>query len=55
MADRPVRFAVDAGYAVSGLLDLPADARACFVLAHGAGAGMTHPFMAAVAGARAAA
>ena len=49
MADRPVRFAVDAGYAVSGLLDLPADARACFVLAHGAGAGMTHPFMAAVA------
>src|SRR5262249_13170591 len=25
------------------------NARACYVLAHGAGAGMTHPFMAAVA------
>ena len=34
---------------VSGLLLAPADARACYVLAHGAGAGMTHPFMAAVA------
>jgi predicted alpha/beta-hydrolase family hydrolase len=27
----------------------PAEARACFVLAHGAGAGMTHPFMQAFA------
>jgi predicted alpha/beta-hydrolase family hydrolase len=34
---------------VSGLLDLPADARACFVFAHGAGAGMRHPSMASVA------
>jgi len=34
---------------VSGLLLEPPDARACYVLAHGAGAGMTHPFMAAVA------
>jgi predicted alpha/beta-hydrolase family hydrolase len=34
---------------VSALLDRPAQARACFVLAHGAGAGMAHPFMAAVA------
>lgn len=34
---------------VSGLLDKPAGARACYVLAHGAGAGMEHPFMAAVA------
>ena len=25
------------------------DARACYVMAHGAGAGMTHPFMAAFA------
>src|ERR1700678_3106850 len=31
--------------AVSGLLTRPAQARACFVFAHGAGAGMTHPFM----------
>src|ERR1700739_4291733 len=30
---------------VSALLICPAAARACFVFAHGAGAGMTHPFM----------
>src|SRR3954470_12756736 len=35
--------------AVSALFDRPAKARACFVFAHGAGAGMTHPFMATVA------
>jgi uncharacterized protein len=34
---------------VSALLLRPADARACFVLAHGAGAGMTHRFMEQVA------
>jgi predicted alpha/beta-hydrolase family hydrolase len=34
---------------VSALLDRPTQARACFVFAHGAGAGMTHPFMEAVA------
>ena len=34
---------------VSGLLQKPASARACYVLAHGAGAGMAHPFMASVA------
>jgi predicted alpha/beta-hydrolase family hydrolase len=34
---------------VSGLLQVPADARICYVMAHGAGAGMTHPFMAAIA------
>jgi uncharacterized protein len=33
----------------SGLLQAPADARACCVLAHGAGAGMTHAFMAGIA------
>ncbi len=32
--------------AVSGLLDVPASARALLVFAHGAGAGMTHAFMA---------
>jgi hypothetical protein len=31
------------------LLEAPAGARACYVLAHGAGAGMNHPFMSAVA------
>src|SRR5712675_629908 len=35
--------------AVSALLIRPDAARACFVFAHGAGAGMTHPFMEAVA------
>src|SRR5712675_1976672 len=34
---------------VSGLLQAPPDARACYVLAHGAGAGMAHPFMTAIA------
>lgn len=34
---------------VSALLNVPPDARACVVLAHGAGAGMRHPFMAAIA------
>src|SRR5215468_9809023 len=40
---------VDNTRCVSGLLLMPPRARACYVLAHGAGAGMTHPFMAAVA------
>ena len=35
---------------VSGLLQVPRDPRACLVLAHGAGAGMSHPFLSAVAG-----
>ena len=34
---------------VSGVLQVPPKARACYVMAHGAGAGMTHPFMAAMA------
>ena len=42
-------ISVDAGQRVSARLELPAAARACYVLAHGAGAGMEHPFMAAVA------
>ena len=40
---------VDDMHSVSGLLMAPARARACYVLAHGAGAGMHHPFMQAVA------
>src|SRR5215472_5671421 len=44
----PVAIA-DKDIRVSGLLEAPPRARACYVLAHGAGAGMTHPFMAAVA------
>ncbi|MCI0745580.1 MAG: dienelactone hydrolase family protein [Verrucomicrobia subdivision 3 bacterium] len=44
---QPVKIAVDDGQRVSGLLQMPREARACYVLAHGAGAGMTHPFMVA--------
>ena len=42
-------LAVDAAHRVSALLIAPPRAHACYVLAHGAGAGMTHPSMAAVA------
>ncbi|MGC2809640.1 MAG: alpha/beta family hydrolase [Bradyrhizobium sp.] len=37
------------GGSVSAILMRPPQPRACFVFAHGAGAGMTHPFMATVA------
>jgi uncharacterized protein len=40
---------VDAAHNVSGLLLRPSSSRACYIFAHGAGAGMTHPFMQAVA------
>jgi predicted alpha/beta-hydrolase family hydrolase len=46
---RKVTIKVDDTRTVSGLLQAPGQARACFVLAHGAGAGMAHPFMATVA------
>jgi uncharacterized protein len=48
MAER-LTLAVEDGVQVSALLALPGHARACYVLAHGAGAGMEHPFMSAVA------
>ena len=44
-----VRIEAAAGAVVSGLWDRPDAATAGLVLAHGAGAGMTHPFMEAVA------
>jgi uncharacterized protein len=44
-----VTIGVGASHSVSGLFDRPAEARAMFVLAHGAGAGMEHPSMQAVA------
>lgn len=46
---KSVSIDVSANTRVSGLLIAPKDGRACYVLAHGAGAGMTHPAMAAVA------
>ena len=45
----PISITVSDTVRVSGLLQNPPHARACYVLAHGAGAGMNHPFMAAVA------
>jgi predicted alpha/beta-hydrolase family hydrolase len=45
----PVTVKVDDANAVSGLMQKPEHAFACCVLAHGAGAGMTHRFMVAVA------
>lgn len=44
-----LEIAVGNAGAVSALLIRPADARACFVFAHGAGAGMTHAAMEAAA------
>ena len=44
-----VTITIDDTRHVSGLLQTPPKARACYVLAHGAGAGMNHPFLAAVA------
>jgi predicted alpha/beta-hydrolase family hydrolase len=46
---QPLKLKVDSGNEVSALLLRPRSARACFVFAHGAGAGMTHDFMAKVA------
>ena len=40
---------IDDGQRVSGLLQAPNNARICYVLVHGAGAGMTHLFMFCIA------
>ena len=45
----PVTIEIDHTTRVSGLLQRAPRARACFVLVHGAGAGMAHPFMTTVA------
>jgi len=45
----PLTIELDETQRVSGLLSVPPGARACYVLAHGAGAGMAHPFMASIA------
>jgi uncharacterized protein len=46
---KPLTITLEDGQEVSGLLQAPSDALACYVLAHGAGAGMAHPFMASIA------
>ncbi|MGE0004403.1 MAG: alpha/beta family hydrolase [Parvibaculaceae bacterium] len=45
----PVTIEIAGHGHVSGLLQKPSGAKALYVLAHGAGAGMTHPSMAAIA------
>jgi len=49
LASEPVSIQVNEITRVSGLMLRPRGARACLVLAHGAGAGMTHPFIAGIA------
>lgn len=51
MTTRPASLAIalPSGATVSGLLQKPASAKACYVLAHGAGADMNHTFMASIA------
>jgi len=44
ISPQPLKLHVE-GIEVSALLLRPSGAKACFVFAHGAGAGMTHPFM----------
>jgi predicted alpha/beta-hydrolase family hydrolase len=44
-----LKLQVDNADEVSALLLRPSAARACYIFAHGAGAGMTHPFMEMVA------
>jgi uncharacterized protein len=48
-AARQTTITVNEGQKVSGLLQVPRSPVACYVLAHGAGAGMTHPFLTEVA------
>jgi predicted alpha/beta-hydrolase family hydrolase len=45
IAAQEVKIDIEKADAVSALLICPDDARACYVFAHGAGAGMTHSFM----------
>ena len=49
MQAREFAIRIDAERGTSGLLIAPANASVCYVFAHGAGAGMRHPFMEAVA------
>lgn len=47
--DSAIQVTDGSDLSVSGLLTVPPKAIACYVFAHGAGAGMKHPFMQAVA------
>jgi predicted alpha/beta-hydrolase family hydrolase len=46
----PLTLTPASGGSLSALLDAPSSPSACYVFAHGAGAGMEHAFMAAIAG-----
>jgi predicted alpha/beta-hydrolase family hydrolase len=45
VSPQPLKLQIDGADTVSALLLQPPSAHACFVFAHGAGAGMTHEFM----------
>jgi len=49
MTPQALQLTLENGATVSALLLRPDNARACLVLAHGAGAGMSHPFMDTIA------
>ncbi|HYC57171.1 MAG TPA: alpha/beta family hydrolase [Candidatus Binatia bacterium] len=49
MSDAAITIAVADDQRVSGLLRIPPKATACYVMAHGAGAGMSHEFLASMA------
>ena len=49
MTANPLTLSLPAGGTVAALFDSPQAPQACLVLAHGAGAGMDHPFMAELA------
>jgi predicted alpha/beta-hydrolase family hydrolase len=49
MTTQSLSFEIGRTHRVSGLLVAPPKTRACCVLAHGAGAGMLHPFLQSVA------
>lgn len=51
ISGQSLQIDVNGSVRVSALWDLPAAAQACMVLAHGAGAGMRHPFLGAIAAA----
>src|SRR5689334_17736917 len=46
---QPIAIPIDTAQSVSGLLQSTPEARACYLLAHGAGAGMRHPFLGHIA------
>jgi predicted alpha/beta-hydrolase family hydrolase len=48
-ANEPLSLEVEPALSVSATWQSPADPTACYVLAHGAGAGMNHPFLRSVA------